>query len=84
MKITMKYISMFLYYFSCFFIFGLIIYIVMGFIYIHKFYLPSDKVFSTLVKSIIAATAITLAAIVFNLIDKFNARKKPPTDPDRD
>jgi hypothetical protein len=54
----------------------------MGFMFLHEFYLPSDKIFSTLVKSMIAATAITLAAIVFNLIDKFNARKKPPSDPE--
>jgi hypothetical protein len=30
----------------------------------------------------IAGSAITLATIVFNLIDKFNCRKKPPSDPD--
>jgi lysylphosphatidylglycerol synthetase-like protein (DUF2156 family) len=82
MKITLKYILMLLYYFSAFFVFGLVIYIVMGFMFLHEFYLPSDKIFSTLVKSMIAATAITLAAIVFNLIDKFNARKKPPSDPE--
>lgn len=30
----------------------------------------------------IAGSVITLATIVFNLIDKFNDRKRPPSDPE--
>ncbi|QPR28183.1 hypothetical protein I6G97_00510 [Edwardsiella hoshinae] len=81
MKITYIYILMFLYYSSVLFIFGLIISIVISFAYLHVFYLSFESIFSAFVKSIIAGSAITLAAIVFNLIDKFNARKKTPSDP---
>ncbi|MGT4622374.1 hypothetical protein [Edwardsiella ictaluri] len=81
-KMALKYALMFLYYSFAFFILGLIISVVIGFIYLHDFYLPFEIVLSTLVRSIIAGSAITLAAIVFNLIDKFDARKKPPSAPD--
>ncbi|NIY48080.1 hypothetical protein E2L00_11205 [Cedecea colo] len=54
------------------------------FIYLTKGYLffPIYHVKRVLVFGCIAGTAITSATIVFNLIDKFNFRKKPPTDPD--
>lgn len=47
---------------------------------IHFF--PASQVMRVLVFGCIAGTAITLAAIVFNLIDKFNSRKKTPSDPE--
>ncbi|EBS4549509.1 hypothetical protein DQK32_27265, partial [Salmonella enterica subsp. enterica serovar Newport] len=54
------------------------------FIYLTKGYIffPVSQVMRVLVFGCIAGTSITLAAIVFNLIDKFNARKKPPSDPE--
>lgn len=46
------------------------------------FHFPLNQVKRAIVFSCIAGTAITLAAIVFNLIDKFNSRKKPPSNPE--
>ncbi|WP_395755595.1 hypothetical protein OT793_12325 [Edwardsiella ictaluri] len=46
------------------------------------FYFPLSQLERVIVFGCIAGSAITLATIVFNLIDKFNARKKPPSDPD--
>lgn len=53
-------------------------------VYIKKgyFLIPDGQVVRAVVFGSIAGTAITLATIVFNLIDKFNARKKPPSSPD--
>ncbi|MGV3345952.1 hypothetical protein ACGVWS_09460 [Enterobacteriaceae bacterium LUAb1] len=48
-----------------------------------NFYFPLSQVKRAIVFGCIAGTAITSAAIVFNLIDKFNTRKKsPPSDPE--
>jgi hypothetical protein len=46
------------------------------------FFYPLYHVKRTIIFGCISGTAITLAAIVFKLIDKFNARKKPPSDPE--
>lgn len=51
------------------------------FIYLVKgYFFPVYHVERIFVFGSIAGSAITLATIVFNLIDKFNARKKPPSD----
>ncbi|MBK4717213.1 hypothetical protein [Tenebrionicola larvae] len=77
------YIKLLMY--SCFFCIALG-FILLGvgafFIFLTKGYLffPLYHVKRMLVFSCIAGTAITLATIVFNLIDKFNTRKKPPSD----
>lgn len=54
------------------------------FIYLTKgyFFFPDYQVERIFVLGCITGSAITLAAIVFNLIDKFDARKKPPSAPD--
>ncbi|URQ62204.1 hypothetical protein LQ939_08135 [Pantoea alhagi] len=44
------------------------------------FYFSTGQLKRAIVFGCIAGSAITLATIVFNLIDKFNARKKPPSD----
>lgn len=82
MKAILKYITLFAYFTTGLFLLGLIIKIILGFFYIGGFYLPSEEILKNLFKSIVAGAAITLAAIVFNLIDKFNSRKKPPSEPD--
>ncbi|ECA5251943.1 hypothetical protein ZQ34_005146 [Salmonella enterica subsp. salamae] len=46
------------------------------------FLIPDGQIIRAVVFGCIAGSAITLATIVFNLIDKFNARKKPPSAPD--
>ncbi len=46
------------------------------------FFYPLYYVKRTLVFSCISGGAITLAAIFFNLIGKFNFRKKPPSEPE--
>lgn len=77
------YIKLLIY--SCFFcvavcfLFGggasLIIYLKHGY-----FLIPEGQIIRAIVFGCIAGSAITLATIVFNLIDKFNTRKKPPSD----
>ncbi|RPD94081.1 hypothetical protein BBB56_21795 [Candidatus Pantoea deserta] len=54
------------------------------FIYLAKgcFFFPVYHVERIFVFGCIAGSAITLATIVFNLIDKFTVRKKPPSAPD--
>jgi len=79
------YVKLFLY--SCFFciifcfILGcgasFIIYIKNGY-----FMIPHGQVKRAIVFGCIAGTAITVATIVFNLIDKYKSRKTPPSDPD--
>ena len=46
------------------------------------FHFPLNQVKRAIVFGCIAGAAITLAAIVFNLIDKCNSRKSPPSDSD--
>jgi hypothetical protein len=46
------------------------------------FYFPVSQVKRGIAFGCIAGAAITLAAIVFNLIDKFNERRMPPSDPE--
>ncbi|KAA6100196.1 MULTISPECIES: hypothetical protein [Pantoea] len=55
---------------------SVIIYIKNGY-----FLIPDGQLKRAIVFGSIAGTAITLATIVFNLIDKFNTRKSPPSDP---
>ncbi len=80
MKIVLKYILLFSYFTVGFFLLGLAIKIVIGFIYLGDFFLPYEEITRNFIKSIIASSAITAAAIVFNLIDYFKARKSPPSD----
>lgn len=53
------------------------------FIYLTKgcFFFPTYHVERVLVFGCIAGSVITLATFAFNLIDKFNTRKKTPSDP---
>jgi len=82
MKPYFRYTLMFLYFSITFFFLGIVIRVASGFFYMSKFYLPYEGMVSNFIKSLIAGAAITLAAIVFNLIDKHKARKSPPSDPD--
>ena len=54
------------------------------FVYLTKgyFFFPVYHVERIFVFGCIAGSAITLVTIVFNVIDKLNARKKPPSSPD--
>ncbi len=79
-KFALKYIALWGYFAVGFFVLGLVIKTVLGLIYTGDFYFPYEEVARNLFKSIIAASAITLAAIIFNLIDKFKVRKSPPPD----
>ncbi|WP_241609742.1 hypothetical protein [Rosenbergiella australiborealis] len=82
MKSTLKYIILFAYFTVGLFLLGLIIKVVSGFIHLGGFYLPYEEIMRNLFKSIIAGSAITLAAITFNLIDKFKGRRKKSSKPD--
>ncbi|MBJ3816736.1 hypothetical protein F9C28_17930 [Shimwellia pseudoproteus] len=44
------------------------------------FNFPIDQLKRAIVFGCIAGSAITLATIVFNLIDKYSAHKRPPSD----
>ncbi|MBS1205950.1 MAG: hypothetical protein H6R25_2849 [Proteobacteria bacterium] len=79
------YIKLFIY--SCIFCITLGFFLIgVGalFIFLTKGYLffPINHVERIFMFGCIAGSAITLVTIVFNLIDKFNARKKPPSDPE--
>lgn len=80
-KRVLKYVLLFSYFTIGLFLLGLVVKIVIGFIHLHTFYLPYDEIIRNFFKSIIASSAITAAAIVFNLIDHFKARKSPPSAP---
>jgi len=82
MKATIKYIALFVYFTAGLFLLGLIIKVFFGFVYTGEFYFPYEEAIRNLFKSIIVGTAITLAAIVFNLIDKFNKLRKQLPDPE--
>ncbi|NIY48082.1 hypothetical protein [Cedecea colo] len=79
-KITLKYIALGGYFTAGFFLLGLVIKVVLGFIYLNTFYLPYEEVVTNFFKSIIAGSAITLAAIVFNIIDKIKLRNSSSSD----
>ncbi|ECC6794795.1 hypothetical protein DAE30_23220 [Salmonella enterica] len=79
------YIKLFIY--SCIFCIVLGFLLIGGgalFIYLTKgyFFFPLYHVERVFVFGGIAGSAITLATIVFNLIDKFNDHKRPPSDPE--
>lgn len=83
MKTLYKYIVLFLY--SC--ITSMLMLFALGFCiatfyYIKDggFYFPLSQVKRAIVFGCIAGTGITLAAIVFNLIDKIKERKTPPSE----
>lgn len=80
MKLVIKYIVLFGYFLLAFFLLGLIVKVVIGFLHTGEFYLPYDSIISNFFKSIIAASAILLAAIVFNIIDYVRTRAFPPSD----
>ena len=46
------------------------------------FLIPDGQVYRAITFGCIAGTAITLATILFNFIDKHNSRKKPPSSSD--
>jgi len=80
-----SYIKLFIY--SCIFCIVLGCLLIGGgvlFIYLTKqyFFFPGYHLKRVFVFGCIAGTAITLATILFNLIDKFKARKKTPSDPE--
>lgn len=80
-----SYVKLFTY--SCVFCIFLGFFLLGGgalFIYLTKgyFFFPVYHVKRVLVFGCIAGSAITLATIAFNLIDKFNTRKKTPSDPE--
>ena len=80
-KCVLKYMLLFCYFTIGFFILGLVVKVVISFIHLGAFYLPYDEIIRNFFKSTIAGSAITSAAIIFNLIDKFKAGKNPPSDP---
>jgi hypothetical protein len=75
-------ILMILYFFICFFIFGLLIRIVIELYYSGRVELDLNKLLHLAKMSGITSFSITLAAFVFNKIDEYNVRKKKPDPQD--
>jgi len=81
--IVKKYLVIFIYFFICFFCLGIIVRVGAVLLYGGEFYLPISGLIKNLKMSVITSFSITLASLIFNKIDKYNARKKPPIDPDK-
>lgn len=80
-----SYLKLFIY--ACVFSIGVCLVLgagVASLIYFNKgnWFFPLHQIKRALVFGTITGTAITVAAVVFKLIDVFNARKKPPSAPD--
>lgn len=76
-------VLMAMYFFICFFFLGLLIRVVVEFYYTKTVDLNLSKLSHLAKMSGIPSVSITLAAFIFNKIDEYNARKKPPADPDK-
>ncbi len=46
------------------------------------FLIPNGQIKRAIIFGCVAGVAITMATLVFNLIDKYNSRKSPPSDQD--
>lgn len=75
------FILIFLYITGSFFLLGLLARGVIGLIYTASLNISIEDVLKTLKMSAVAGIILSVGAFVFNRIDIYNARKKPPTDP---
>lgn len=77
------FILIFLYMTTAFFTLGVVTRVVTAFIYTGGFYLSLLGVIKVAKMSVVAGILITVGCLIFNKIDEYNARKKPPTDSDK-
>lgn len=74
---------LFLYLFVAFFILGVAARVITGVVYSGQIYLLPEELIKATKMGLIGAGLGTLVALIFNKIDEYNARKKPPTDPNK-
>ena len=77
------FILMFIYMTVAFFILGISTRIITAIIYTGEFYLSVSGTIKVVKMSVVAGIFISVGAFIFNRIDIYNARKKPPIDPDK-
>lgn len=77
------FILIFMYITAAFFVLGIATRVVTAFIHTGGFYLSLSGVIKVGKMSVVAGILIALGALIFNKIDEYNARKKPPSDPDK-
>lgn len=76
-------ILMAFYFFICFLFLGLLIRITIEFYYTGTVDFNLNKFIHLVKMSSVPSLSITLAAFIFNKIDEYNGRKKPPVDSDK-
>lgn len=76
-----KYLKFFLYFFVCFFIFGIVIRIGSVYVSSGEMFLSFTGVMRNLKMSVIASFAITLIAFIFNKMDECKNKTHPPSGP---
>ena len=77
------FILIFIYMTTAFFALGVITRIVTAVIYTGEVYLSLSGVLKVVKMSVVAGGVIAVGCLIFNKIDEYNARKKPPTGPDK-
>ncbi len=77
------FILIFLYITGSFFLLGLLARGVIGLIHTASLNISIEDVLKTLKMSAVAGIILSVGAFIFNRIDIYNARKKPPTKPDK-
>lgn len=83
-KMTLRIsIFLFFYLFTAFFLLGIAARVITGFIDSGEIYLLQGELVKSAKMSFVAGALGTLVSFIFNKIDEYYARKKPPTDPDK-
>lgn len=83
-KMTLHiFILIFIYMTTAFFALGVVTRIVTAVIYTGEVYLSLSGVIKVVKMSVVAGIFIAVGCLIFNKIDEYNARKKPPTGPDK-
>ncbi len=77
------FVLVFLYLTGAFFLLGLGARCVVGLIYTSSLNISTEDVLKTLIMSSITGAFLSIGALVFNRIGIYNARKRPPSDPDQ-
>lgn len=68
---------------TAFFALGVVTRIVTAVIYTGEVYLSLSGVIKVVKMSVVAGILSAVGCLIFNKIDEYNTRKKPPVDPDK-
>lgn len=77
------FILIFMYITTAFFALGVVTRIVTALIHTGEIYLSISGIIKVAKMSVVAGILIAVGCLIFNKIDEYNARKKPPVDPDK-